>query len=259
MQIFIVMGNGEIHEILSTEKPIKDLLESKECYILCDDDVRIVYLWKGNEARVRSKFIGARMLQDVRSQVGLNYSSISMDEDEILPGEYPEFQTAIQGARTDGFAREIKDEGDEVQFPIGGGPTGGKPRKLSQFKKSTFNAKIQQTGPLYQGGSEQEAYISEEAKRKNSPAYSEAQLEKIIAVLDENGIPAGFMRELVIIGDKSYSVTEKVQTIFGTRSIEVKLEPVDSLPEGVFFAEGYIPRVSVQNKKVIAIEFLKKL
>ncbi|MHA1744545.1 MAG: hypothetical protein ACTSWW_01010 [Promethearchaeota archaeon] len=258
MQIFQVQGNGEIHEILSTEKPIKDLLESKECYILCDDDVRIVYLWKGNEARVRSKFIGARMLQDVRSQVGLNYSSISMDEDEILPGEYPEYQNAIQGARTDGFAREIRDEGEEVKFQVGGGP-GGKPRKHSQFKKSTFNSKIQQTGPIYQGGTEHNAYISEQEKRNNSPAYSEAQLEKIISVLDENGIPAGYMRELVIIGDKSYSVTEKVQTIFGVKSIEIKLEPVDSLPEGVFFAEGYVPRVLVQNRTVVAIEFLKKL
>ena len=257
-QIFQVIGNGELHEVLSTDKPIKDLLDSKECYILCDDENRIVYLWKGNEARVRSKFIGARKLQDVRSQVGLNYQSISIDEDEILPGEYPEFQTAILGARMDGFAREIREEGEDVQSKAGGGPSNGKPRTYSQLKPSQFNQSIEQTGPIYNGGEHAE-FVSEKERRENSPAYSEAQLEKIIAVLDESGIPAGYMRELVIIGDKSYSVTEKVQTFFGTKSIEVKLEPVDSLPEGVFFAEGYVPRVLVQDKQVIAIEFLKKL
>ena len=75
MQIFLVKGNGEVHEIKS-DAPIKSLLDKKESHILCDDISRVVYLWKGSECSVRSKFIGANKLQEIRGQVGLNYKSI---------------------------------------------------------------------------------------------------------------------------------------------------------------------------------------
>ena len=64
---------------------------------------------------------------------------------------------------------------------------------------------------------------------------------------------------MVIIGNKTYSVTEKVQTFLGKKQVKRELEVIDSLPEGVFFAEGYVPRVLVQDQVVIAIEFLKKI
>ena len=57
MQLFQIIPNGEIHEILDESTPIKNLLKSDESYILCDDVARIVYLWKGTNAKVRSKFI----------------------------------------------------------------------------------------------------------------------------------------------------------------------------------------------------------
>ena len=36
------------------------------------------------------------------------------------------------------------------------------------------------------------------------------------------------------------------------------MEKIGSLPEGLFFAQGYAPRVLCENQKVVAIEFLKK-
>jgi hypothetical protein len=257
MQIFLVKGDGEVHEILQ-ESPIKDLLNSDESYILCDDEERIVYLWKGKNARVRSKFIGARKMQDVRSQVGLNYRSISLDEEDVNPNEYPEFVSAIENPRKDGFAKEIREEGEDLKFEVGGGPKDG-PRVYAKLMNSKFNQNIEQTGPLYRGDDVKSVgSYADPFQTPSSKEMSQPELEKIIAELDESAIPEGYTREMVIIGDKTYSETEKVQTFLGKKQIKRELELIDTLPEGVFLAEGYIPRLLVHDQIVIAIEFLKK-
>lgn len=257
MQIFQVMSDGEVHEITRDDVPIKELLDSNECFILCDDDERIVYLWKGTGAKVRSKFIGARKMQDMRSQVGLNYRSISMDEDEVNSEEHMEFLTAIDHPRKDGFAKEIREDGEDLPFEIGGGPE--KPKVYSQLN-NRFNENIQQTGPLYREETAIEhTFTMAEPTVPPERKISQVELEKIIEQLDESETPAGYVREMVIIGDKTYSETEKVQNFFGKKQVKRELEEIDNLPEGVFFAEGYVPRVLVHDQIVIAVEFLKKI
>lgn len=256
MQIFQVMSDGEVHEITQDDVPIKDLLDSKESFILCDDDERIVYLWKGTEAKVRSKFIGARKMQDLRSQVGLNYRSISLDEEEVNGEEYPEFVAAIEHPRKDGFAKEIREDGEDLPFEIGGGPQ--KPKVYSQLMNNKFNENLQQTGPLYREDTAIEHTFAAEPSVAPERTLSQSELEKIIEQLNESDTPEGYVREMVIIGDKTYSETEKVQNFFGKKQVKRELEEIDTLPEGVFFAEGYVPRVLVHDQIVIAVEFLKK-
>ena len=77
--------------------------------------------------------------------------------------------------------------------------------------------------------------------------------------LEEIKIPDGYERELIIIGNHAYSVVEKVQTFLGKKQVERVMEKVGSIPEGVFFAAGYSPRVLSENGKIIAIEFLKRI
>ncbi|MHA1612509.1 MAG: hypothetical protein ACTSVZ_09870 [Promethearchaeota archaeon] len=252
MQVFIVKGNGEAHE-LKDQVPIKKLLDSNECYILSDDANRVVYLWIGQNAKVRSKFNGARTSQTVRSQVGLNYRSISLEEEDT--NKDPEFLEAIENMPTDGFAKEVVEEGDDVKFniePSSSGPMKNAP-SYAQLMNTKYNSSIEQTGPLYTGG-------GDSATSQSSPEnyQSRENLDNIIHLLDEDEVPAEYEREMVIVGDKSYSVTEKKQPFLGKISVERILEPIESLPEGLFFAEGYVPRVLVKNQVVIAIEFLKK-
>ncbi|QEE15937.1 hypothetical protein DSAG12_01764 [Promethearchaeum syntrophicum] len=248
MQIFLVKGNGEVHEIKS-DAPIKTLLDKKESHILCDDISRVVYLWKGSECSVRSKFIGANKLQEIRGQVGLNYKSVSMDEDEV--DDYPDFLSAIEQPRTDGFAKEIIED-MELKFEIGGGPSRPKTYASVVGSSSKYNQAIEQSGPLYTG-----SQTVPSAAGASQPAVTHADLDKIIDSLDEAGIPEGFHREMVIMGKTAYSVSEKVQVFLGKKQVEHILEPISSLPEGIFLAEGYTPRILVEGKTIIAIEFLK--
>jgi hypothetical protein len=76
--------------------------------------------------------------------------------------------------------------------------------------------------------------------------------------LEEIKIPDGFERELIIIGDHAYSVVEKVQNFLGKKEVTKEISRVGAIPEGVFFAEDYSPRILSENGKILAIEFLKR-
>jgi hypothetical protein len=239
-----------VHEI-KADKPIKELLEKNQCYIVNDDDLRIVYLWKGAEASVRSKFIGASKSQEVRGQVGMNYKCVPIDQDS----EPTEFLEAIKKTPSKGFAKEIKEE-MKLQFEVGGGPI--KPRVT---KLNSLNEDIQQSGPMFTGSSKSDSAQSFSRGESAEPTKKEASkdvLNKIIETLDNERIPEGLEREMIIIGETAYSVAEKVKTFLGKKQTEKVLEPISTLPEGIFFAEGYTPRVVVKNQTVVAIEFLKK-
>jgi hypothetical protein len=257
MQIFLVKNNGETEEIKS-DRPIKELLNPKECFILNDDILRVVYHWKGKDSGVRSKFIGAKLQQDVRGQVGLNYRTVSMDEeDNDMPSE---FRTAIENNPGKGIAKEIRETGGDLKFEVGVNPV---QTRVYQTNPS-YNQNIEQTGPLYTAdvaaslvkGSAKGAAASSAAG--NVDNRNKLAKEKIIELLDAEKCPEGYEREMVIVGDSAYSVAEKVQTFLGKKTVEKVLEPIASLPEGIFFAEGYIPRVLVQNKQILGIEFLKR-
>lgn len=90
IRIFKVLETGEIEEI-KIDKDIKDILNTSEVYIIISDHpVKTIWLWKGAESSVRKKFIGAQKSQDIRGQVGLEYSVIPVDEG-IEPRDFLRF------------------------------------------------------------------------------------------------------------------------------------------------------------------------
>ena len=248
MQVFRINNDGTTTEVQSEGK-IKDVLQEDECYVLIADEVRKIYLWKGLKSSVRKKFIGAKRSQDFRGQVGMHYVVVPQDQGD----EESEFIGLIGGETTDGIAKEIKAE------DLGGGTSGGNPLK----EKPTFQPpkpasgmniagsrdRNQNTGPLYTGAKSMAAYTSDQ---------SQVNFEQIMQKLEEIKIPDGFERELIIIGNYAYSVVEKVQSFLGKKQSEKVIEKIGSIPEGIFFAEDYSPRILSENGKIVAIEFLKQ-
>ncbi|MHA1731649.1 MAG: hypothetical protein ACTSU5_06880 [Promethearchaeota archaeon] len=260
LQVFLVEGTGETKELKSEEnddKPIKELLDPGECYICVDDRARVVYLWKGENSRIRSKFIGAKKSQEVRGQVGLNYKVVPIDQGD----EPPEFQEAIEQKTTTGFAKEIREEGEGPAFlkdidtstskpssSSGGSAPSASPPPPRSIGTPTYVSE-DNTGPLYTGGS---------APMVESQAPA-ADFQKILETLENLETPPGYEREMVIVGSQTYTIVEKVATFLGQKTVQREMEPIGSLPEGVFFAEQYAPRVLCENGKVLAIEFLKRV
>ena len=82
------MINGlEIFDDGTTSKieVTKKILTSDRVICLVDDETKNIYIWKGRNAGVRKKFIGAYTANGLRSETGFNFRVQSLDE-----GEEPE-------------------------------------------------------------------------------------------------------------------------------------------------------------------------
>ena len=251
-QIFQINPDGTTSEVV-TEGPIKDVLKTEECYVLVADEYRKVYLWKGLGSNVRSKFIGAKRSQDIRGQVGLMYAVIPLDEGD----EEPDFLKLIGGKTEGGIAKEIKAEETPAKIspsnvhPLREKDPFGIPEPAEGMNIAGSKERgIQNTGPLYTGKESFSSLVQDE---------THINFDEIMQKLEEIKIPDGFERELIIIGDHAYSVVEKVQTFLGKKQVSKEISRVGAIPEGVFFAEDYSPRVLSENGKILAIEFLKRV
>lgn len=245
-QLFKINPDGTTSEI-ETDGPIKDILSTEEVFVLIDDEVRKVYLWKGVESSVRLKFIGAKRSQDLRGQVGMHYAVVPLDEGD----EDDHFINIIGGKTEGGIAKEIDEEGKSIGAvnPLAEKPIFDPPRPASGMNVGGATANSQNTGPLYTGSGSMTQFQQPE----------QVNFEAIMQKLEEIAIPDGYERELIIIGSHAYSVVEKVQKFLGKTQTEKVVERVGSIPEGIFFAEEYSPRVLTENGKILAIEFLQKM
>jgi cell division protein YceG involved in septum cleavage len=247
-QLFLINPDGTTTEI-TTKDSIKDVLKTDECYVLVADDIRKVFLWKGLKSSVRSKFIGAKRSQEIRGQVGMHYAVVPLDEGE----EDADFVKLIGGRTEAGVAKEIK--APEVSPPnvhplreknVFGAP---KPAEGMNIAGSKERA-AQNTGPLYRGDESMPEFVQEQ---------TQVDFQQVMQKLEEIQIPTGFERELIIIGNQAYSIVEKVQQFLGEKQVTKEISKVGSIPEGIFFAESYSPRILSENGKIIAIEFLKRV
>jgi len=252
IQVFKINPDGTTTQI-ETEGAIKEVLKTEECYVLVADEYRKVFLWKGIESNVRSKFIGAKRSQDIRGQVGLMYAVIPLDEGE----EEPDFLKLIGGKTEGGIAKGIKAEEPKRNIspplinPLREKDPFGIPEPAEGMNIAGSRDRLSQNnGPLYTGKESFSSLVQEE---------THVNFDVIMQKLEEIKIPDGFERELIIIGDHAYSVVEKVQNFLGKKEVTKEISRVGAIPEGVFFAEDYSPRVLSENGKILAIEFLKRI
>ena len=245
-QVFLINPDGTTTELTSVG-PIKDILKTEECYVLIADDIRKMFLWKGVKSSVRSKFIGAKRSQEIRGQVGMHYAVVPLDEGE----EDPEFIKLIGGQTEAGIAKEIIAEVSTPSgHPLREKNIFGTPRPAEGMNiAGSRDREAQNLGPLYRGDGSMADLMQDQ---------TQVDFQKVMQKLEEIQMPPGFERELIIIGNHAYSVVEKISAFLGEKQITKEISRVGAIPEGVFFAEDYSPRILSENGKIIAIEFLKR-
>ena len=74
-------------------------LESNQCYLIVLDSEKRICFWKGREANIRKKFIGAKIAQELQQEIfqekGERYKIVTVDEGE----ESPKFIISIKNLR----------------------------------------------------------------------------------------------------------------------------------------------------------------
>ena len=253
--IYNVLDEGELEQIPITGE-IKNLLTGEMVVLLVIDSERVIYLWKGANAKVRRKFIAARVSQDLRGQKGLNYRVESIDHGD----EPPEFIRVTGGPIP-------KESASEPTPPIEAAPAPKAASKAAPAPKASaapraapqISAKPKQSStPSIISAAEPSETTMESTGgvQLQIPGNIEPGVKAIINEIEKHPPPAPYQRELVIIGPYAFSISETRKSAFGQEQIEHRWE-MASPPEGQFLAQGYTPRTIIQSGKVLAVELLK--
>ncbi len=249
----------EVHEdgTLNEVELSKDDLDATKVVCVVDDETKSIYLWKGSQAGIRRKFIGARVATNLRTEYGFHFKVRPLDEGE----EPPTFFSALNG--TTAAARVIKP--GEAAPP----PSPPKARTEVEEESTTPSAPppkppTQKTEPETISAPPprpQPRVVETAPPRTTTPAAAPvarpAEVEEMIRELQETDPPEGYQRELVIVYNQLYTVAEHKTAVFGKEKVERRIEKVKDPPEGTFMAEGFIPRVIVKDGRVLGIELLK--
>lgn len=249
----------EVHEdgTLQEVELTKDDLQATRVVCVVDDETKSIYLWKGSQAGIRRKFIGARVATNLRTEYGFHFKVRPLDEGE----EPPTFFTALNGETT---ATRILKPGETAPPPSPpspkpktetetAAPSAPPPKPLAPKPKDATTS----TPPP-----KPQPQVSERpAAAPTAPTLAQvakpSEISEMIKELQDTNPPEGYQRELVIVYNQLYTVAEHKTAVFGKEKIERRIEKVKDPPEGTFMAEGFIPRVIVKEGRVLGIELLK--
>lgn len=252
-----VQEDGTLNEVELT----KEDLHSGLVVCIVDDETKSIYLWKGSQAGVRVKFIGARVATNLRTEYGFHFKVRPLDEGE----EPPTFFSALNGSTA---ATPIMKPGDKAPPPAPPKtkkepdvapvttppPTTTAPKTEPQAPTSTPTISSPPPKPPTTTTAPSTTRVAPPAAAKAAPSGEIAEMIKELESLDP---PEGYQRELVIVYNDLYTVAEHKTAVFGQEKVERRIEKVRDPPEGTFMAEGFIPRVIVKDGRVLGIELLK--
>ena len=260
-----VSEDGTLEEVEIT----KEDLDSGMVVCVLDDQTKSIYLWKGSSAGIRKKFVGARVATNLRTEYGFNFKVRPLDEGE----EPPTFWTALEGSTA---AVKVMKPGDKAPPPRP--PTPKAKPATTEAAAPPPTPKTTTAAPKAATAPPPKATTPPPTTPKTAPpptrpppttpppraaapaaaAVADAGIiDEMVAQLQDMEAPEGYQRELLIIYNQLFTVAERRIKVFGQEKVERTFEKVKDPPEGTFMAEGFIPRVIVQDGKVLGIELLK--
>lgn len=254
-----VSEDGTLQEVDMT----KESLESTKVVCVVDDETKSIYLWKGTQAGIRKKFIGARVATNLRTEYGFHFKVRPLDEGE----EPPTFFTALNGSTA---ATRILKPGEAAPPPIPPKPR-IKTDEMEAVSPATETKATVETAPATSTPPPKPSTslppkpptspsTGAAVPRPSAPAMAAASsgaIQEMMTELETTDPPEGYQRELLIVFNELYTVAEHRTSVFGQEKVERKIEKVRDPPEGTFMAEGFIPRVIVKDGRVLGIELLK--
>lgn len=247
-----VSEDGTLQEVELTKAD----LDSQKVVCVVDDETKSIYLWKGNQAGIRRKFIGARVATNLRTEYGFHFKVRAVDEGE----EPPTFFTALDG--TTAATRVLKP--GEPAPP----PSPPKPKKEKPAAEAAVAAAPSAPPPKPKTAPPKTVAAApppspKPAAPRAAPAApppvtaTSTEIDSMLQELQDTDPPEGYQRELLIVYNDLFTVAEHKVSVFGQEKVERKFEKVKDPPEGTFMAEGFIPRVIVKDGRVLGIELLK--
>jgi hypothetical protein len=211
--------------------------------IIISHDERMIYLFKGADVSIRQKFASARKASALRLKHGYNIKHV--EETEGIDASFKpilDYLGGIKGGRkakvpaTKTTAATKAPGKKQVKPRLA--PPARAPRKTTS--KATTTNKVITTPNKFEA---------------NSLEDLPPQLTKVVRTMMSLEPPKESSCDYVLVDSKLYIILGDNKE--DLRKGDFSLEKVATLPEGVFPAENYFPRILVANQKVIGVELWK--
>ena len=244
-------------------------LKNDSVYIIVDESKRKIFIWKGEQAPVRRKFISAKTAQQMRQEkYGMVYRIDSLD-----PGiEGKDFLSIFGAAPATTQPESAPQRASEViSRPTPKGAPAAKPVdrptpapvRTSTPKptpsSATYSKPTARSTPTTAPTQAPKPRIVKETEvvvTRQVDATPATPLGEVTDKLKDIEIPSHMEREIVIIGNTVYSAIKEHLQLF-SKDV-VKLEPMDDLPAGLFPASQYQVRLFIENGRVQFVEMLRE-
>ncbi len=247
-------------------------LADDNVFIIVDEDSRKIFIWKGEKAPVRRKFISAKAAQQMRQEkYGMVYRIESLD-----PGLEGADFLAIFGAKPE--EREVAaptTSVPEISAPKPAPAPARAPARTSTpmpaRTPTPTPARTPTPAPAPARASTPVSTPTPAPKPAPAPkvvketevvvtapikTITPTTLEEVSTKLKDLEMPDNMEREIIIIGNLVFSVIKEHLALF-SKDV-VKLEPMDDLPSGIFPASDYQVRLFIEDGRVIFTELLRK-
>lgn len=241
MSLYIIQSSGELTECYNKEVAIK----SENVLLVISHMQKKIYTWIGGQASPHSKFACARETARIRMELG--YKIVNLEE----------------SYSTDEFNQAV-DESCSVDSTGKPSPKPKPKPKPLEIKKSTPRPVLKteakpkpKSKPKTKPKTKPKAATKKAVTPKTERRYSSTidtkviDVEHVIKQLKILPPMDSSIRDYIIIDDSLYIAPENLDKP-GTES---KV----SLQDGSFVADDYVPRLFLENGKIIAIELWRSV
>ena len=257
-------------------------LANDSVFIIADENSRKIFIWKGEKAPVRRKFISAKAAQQMRQEkYGMVYRIDSLDpglegsdflsifgatpapkeavapvESQIItkPTPAPAPKPSAAPARAPTAAPTRTPTAAPTRAPAAAptrAPAAAAPAATPTPVPAATPTPTPVAKPAPRVVKETEVVVTEPVK-----TVTPTTLDEVSIKLKEIEIPDDMEREIIIIGNMVFSVIKEHLALF-SKDV-VKLEPMDDLPSGIFPAAHYQVRLFIEDGRVIFTELLRQ-
>ncbi len=209
-------------------------LASSNVLIVISHNQKKIYSWIGSQSSPHSKFACARETARLRMELG--YKIVNLEESYTNN----EFLEAIDEA---------------INAPSGGFATKPKPKTRTAPKKVTSKPKTrtsQKKVPVKKVTSKPKEKKEAEPRRNEIKAVKTkiTDVEHIFKQLEVLPPMEDSIRDYILVGDSLFIAPENIEKSDSESKVQ--------LPDGSFVADDYVPRLFLENGKIIAVELWRQ-
>lgn len=219
MTLYIIRSTGEMTECTNKEVA----LASSNVLVVISHNQKKIYTWIGSQSSPHSKFACARETAKLRMELG--YKIVNLEESSTNN----DFLEAIDEA---------------INAPSGGSATKPKP-KTTSVKKETPKAKPKKvTKTKEKKEAEPRKYESKVVKTKIIDVEHVFKQLQVLPPMEDS------IRDYILVGDSLFIAPENIEQSDSESKVQ--------LPDGSFVADDYVPRLFLENGKIIAVELWRQ-